>query len=126
MITVSWHPTLSNTILMEYTHPVLSWEEYDQANEQAYDLARKSGKPVYIIHNAGRTRMPAGNALVHLKKALRERPSNILGVIAVINNRIVSDIMNLTFKMVMGNIMTITSSLEEAEKKISHRQHPTG
>jgi hypothetical protein len=125
MIKANWHPHESHIILLDYSHPVHHWDEYDQAVDESHVLAQGVTHHVYIVHNAGRTRMPPGNAFLHLKRALDATPANVQAIFAVVNNRVVADIMTLTFRVLIGKgRLILVSSLAEAEQRIAQQHQP--
>jgi len=120
MIHVYWFNDEKTIIRLDYESPVASWQEYHDAVNLSYDMAKSVSHQVKLLHNPGNAAMPAGNALAELNRAIRRVPPNVETVAMVITNgfarRIVQTVMYI---MRLSQSYKIVQSLEEAEALVS-------
>lgn len=114
MINVHWLDADENILQLDYIAPVLSWAEYDDAIERCCNMASQCSGNVYIIHNAGTTPMPEGNAIQHIRRAVRQTPPNVKMVVMVVTNLFALRLLELVMKLLFSRMMRMTKSLDGA------------
>lgn len=115
MIHVDWHDPEKTIIRLDYTPPIASWEEYQEAVAYSYDLARSVAHSVRLLHNPQDTPMPTGNPLEQILIAARKTPANVDAIAMVITNRIARRITKVA--LLIFNSLTdyeIFATLDEA------------
>lgn len=114
MINVRWLDTDENIIQIDYFAPVESWGEYDDAIDRCYEMARSRPGSVYLIHHAGSTPMPEGNAIHHIRRAVRLMPPNIRLIVMVVTNLYALRLLELLMKIIFSRLFRMAKSLDEA------------
>ncbi len=114
MITVNWDPVLKNTVILQYSDPVNSWDEYRQAVATAYEMALSQSGKVNFIHNAGHTKMPSGNALAEVRATIRSAPANLGLVLMVVDNVAARRVLETIVRVILRSRVRFVESFEEA------------
>jgi hypothetical protein len=86
MIEVYWDNDEQTIIRLDYTDPIVDWDEYRSAVKKCYDMIEQISHIVNIIHNTGNAKMPSGNPFKHLQHAMYNTPSNTGCITMVITN----------------------------------------
>jgi hypothetical protein len=119
MITVEWDNTQKTVIRLDYFEPIASWDEYQNAVKKSYEMARSQATNVYIIHNPGKTAMPAGNAIAQIRRAVNAAPANTAAILMVISNDFARRILQVVIKITMSRKQFyFVSTVEEAHRVI--------
>lgn len=122
MITVKWDNPEKTIIRLDYSDPVESWTEYQDAMDQGFNLARQMPYNVHQIHMAGKTKMPSGNAFGQLRQAMSRQPKNMGLIISVVNDNFAIDVMRLTTALLVGRNLRLVVDLEQAYQLIAEYQ----
>lgn len=125
MITVKWDNEQKNILRLDYHPPIESWVEYDKAIDECNELAKSVQHQVYIIHNAGKARMPSGSPIPHLRRALFQSPSNAIAI-AVVEDVFASHMVSAMANILLRGRVQLVRSLDEAYSVIYARQQKTG
>ncbi len=99
MIQVYWSQHSPNIICLDYSAPVITWDEYHTAIQEAYALAQTHPETVYFLHNPRYTSMPDGNPFPELQRAMENAPRNTGGILMVITNVFARRMMELMLKI---------------------------
>jgi hypothetical protein len=119
MINVEWDNAEKTTIRLDYFEPIASWDEYQNAVKESYEMARSQAQNVYIIHNPGEATMPAGNAIAQIRRAVHAAPANTTAILMVISNDFARRILQVVIKITMSRKQFyFASSMEEARRVI--------
>jgi phosphotransferase system IIB component len=126
MITVSWDNDEKTRIRVDYNDPVRSWDEYNAAVKEAADMIRSQEQTVHVIHNPGKTQMPPGNALMHVRRAIEQQPSNTGLTIMIISNPFARRILEVMIRLMAGRYrnLVMANSLEMAYQLIDRAESP--
>jgi hypothetical protein len=125
MISVKWDDEPKTIIRVDYHPPIESWMEYDNAIDQSYELAKSVQRQVYIIHNAGKARMPSGSPIPHVRRALFQSPPNIIGI-AVVEDAFASHMVSAMANLLLRGRVRFVKSLEDAYALIYALQQKAG
>jgi hypothetical protein len=123
-IFVTWDAADKSVIRLDYAEPISAWQEYNDAVDEAFDLARSVQHPVVVIHNTGTVKMPAGSAFPHIQRAMRRTPSNVTSMIAIVENRFARNLLPIILRPVGGNLQ-FAQSLGAAREK-AHKEMVVG
>jgi hypothetical protein len=115
MIKVYWETGQANVVRLDYSDPVVDWEEYNTAVRQSLELARSQAPlTVHLLHNPGSTRMPKGNAFVHIRRAMLTAPANTGLIVMVITDVFAKNVIEVLLRLVMRQDARFARSLDEA------------
>ncbi len=112
-ITPTWLNDEQTILIIRYTPPIRSWDEYDAAVDLGWEMVKQSPQRVYVIHNPGNAIMPQGSAFQHLRRAMRFVPPNVEQTIAVVENPFARSILAIFIRVTRITHLTIVSSLSE-------------
>jgi hypothetical protein len=115
-ITPTWVNDEKTIIQLNYTPPILSWAEYDAAVDLGWEMAKEVPHTVYVIHNPGDAAMPEGQAMPHLRRAMRSTPANVGVTIAIVHNLFARSILSVFMRITRLNNLIFAASLDEAHR----------
>src|SRR5215213_2438468 len=115
MIKVYWETQQENVVRLDYSDPVANWEEYNTAVRQSHEMARsKAPMIVHMLHNPGKARMPKGNALAHIRRAIACMPDNSGVIVMVVTDVFAKKVIEVLLRLVVHPNARFARSLEEA------------
>jgi hypothetical protein len=119
MINVEWDNPEKTVIRLDYFEPIASWEEYQKAVKDSYEMVGSQAHNVYLIHHPGEATMPAGNAIAQIRRAVNAAPANTTAILMVISNDFARRILQVVIKITMSRKpFYFVTSIEEARKLI--------
>jgi hypothetical protein len=122
MITVHWDNAEETIVRLDYADLIQGWEEYRAAVRQSYDLVRSKTHTVHLIHVTGSTKMPRGNALVHIRHAVTTAPTNTGFTFGIVSDMFAKSILELVMRLIAGHKFRFARSLQEAYAAIAAEQ----
>lgn len=122
MIEVRWDNAEETIIRLDYADPVSNWEEYHGAMKTAYQWVRSKPHTIHMIHNPGNTKMPKGNALVHIRRVLTSAPPNTGLIIMIVTDGFARNVLEVLLRMTTYPNTRFAKTLEEAYRLIESEQ----
>ncbi len=117
MITVTWDNAEKTIVRLDYADPVKTWDEYHAAVAESNALAQTVSHPVDLIHNPGATKMPPGNALMQISRAMRAQPDNVGSIYMVVKDSLARRILETLMRLFVTRNMHFADTLEEARER---------
>jgi hypothetical protein len=121
MITVAWDNTEKTAIRLDYFEPIASWDEYRNAVKESFELAKSHNHPVHFIHNPQDAKMPAGNPIAEIRRAINGTPPNTASVLMVVSNDFARRIMEVVIRISVKQAKNFffVSSVDEARRVVA-------
>jgi hypothetical protein len=121
MITVQWDNVEKTIVRLDYSDPIASWGEYQQAVKDAYNMAKSQPHSVHFIHNSQDSKMPDGNAIAEIRRAISGLPVNGGSVLMVISNDFARRVLQVVIRLMIRQAKNFffVSSIEEARRVIA-------
>lgn len=118
MITVNWDNVEQTIIRLDYADPVKSWDEYHEAIEKTYEMVQSKSYTVHMIHNPGKTKMPPGNPLFHITKAIRTLPQNAGLILMIIEDMMARRVVEAVVRLLIAKNAGFATSVDNAHERI--------
>ena len=121
MINVAWDNAEKTVIRLDYYEPISSWEEYQEAVKESYEMAKTVSHTVDFIHNSQNAKMPEGNVIAQIRRAINASPANIASVLMVVSNDFARRVMEVVIRISIRQAKNFyfVSSVDEARQVIA-------
>lgn len=121
MIQVNWDNSEKTVIRLDYFAPIASWDEYQNAVKDSFEMAKSQSHIVHFIHNPGSAAMPAGNAIAQIRRAISSTPSNAGGIYMAIHDDFARRVLQVVIRLTVRSKLQFffVSSVDEARKVIA-------
>jgi hypothetical protein len=110
-----WHDAEEQILVVDFPEDgVSNWDAYHQGMDEAVRKLTSKSHPTTMIINAGDTRMPPGNPLIHIRRAMEDVPDSTTGVVSVVNDRFAETILRVVSNIIGRKRAVTTSTLDKA------------
>ena len=116
-----WYDDTKTILLFKFTEPsITTWDEYHLAIDEGWAMIRDVDHAVFPIFDAGKTAMPIGNPMLHLRRSLITLPTNVPTTLNIVDNRFAEAILEMIKSIHMTDKMVLVHTWQEAEMYIKN------